>query len=166
LNLDIGIDEKYVKTGKLPDDHLNPDVSADNAPAPASGQSGFGKFAACSSQYLGSRWAFMIAIAVIVLWGLTGPSFHYSDTWQLIINTGTTIVTFLMVFLIQNTQNHDAKAIHLKLNELIRALDKAKNQMIDVESLSEAEIDALSKKYEAIRIKAQDRERQRSTIST
>jgi Low affinity iron permease len=83
-----------VKIDSLVQDDLNPDVFADNAPAPASGQSAFGKFAACSSQYLGSRWAFMIAIAVIVVWGLTGPFFHYSDTWQLIINTGTTIVTF------------------------------------------------------------------------
>ena len=131
--------------------------SADNAPSPTTGQSAFGKFAACSSQYLGSRWAFVTAIGIIVVWALTGPVFRYSDTWQLIINTGTTIVTFLMVFLIQNTQNRDAKAIHLKLNELIHAVDKARNQMIDVENLSEGEIDELSKKYEAIRLRAQRR---------
>ena len=141
------------------------EVSADNAPAPSVGQSAFGRFAACSSQYLGSRWAFLTAIAVIIAWGLTGPIFHYSDTWQLIINTGTTIVTFLMVFLIQNTQNRDAKAIHLKLNELIHAVDKAKNHMIDVERLSETEIDALSKKYEAIRIRAQS-QLQKSTSAS
>src|SRR5882724_10444732 len=76
----------------------------------------FGQFAASASNSLGSRWAFAIAIGIIVLWAATGPIFHYSDTWQLIINTGTTIVTFLMVFLIQNTQNRDAKAIHLKLD--------------------------------------------------
>ena len=141
-------------------EELDQGVRADNAPAPALGQSTFGKFAASSSQYLGSKWAFVTAIAIILVWALTGPIFHYSDTWQLIINTGTTIVTFLMVFLIQNTQNRDAKAIHLKLNELIHAVDKAKNQMIDVESLSEAEIDILSKKYETIRVNAQDRQKQ------
>src|ERR1700759_4287510 len=104
---------------------------------------------------LGSRWAFAIAIGVIVVWGFTGPLFHYSDTWQLIINTDTTIVTFLMVFLIQNTQNRDAKAIHLNLNELIHAGDKARNRMIDIERLSEAEIDELSKRYEKIRLRAE-----------
>src|SRR5207248_3233466 len=82
-------------------------------------------FARRSSMVLGSAWAFASAILIIVIWGLTGPTFHYSDTWQLIINTGTTIVTFLMVFLIQNTQNRDAKAVHLKLDELIRALKGA-----------------------------------------
>jgi low affinity Fe/Cu permease len=121
------------------------------------GSDRFGKFAARCSHYLGSRWAFAIAIAVILIWVLTGPFFHYSDTWQLIINTGTTIVTFLMVFLIQNTQNRDARAIHLKLNELIHAVDKAKNQMIDVESLSDLELEALAKTYEGIRTAAQDR---------
>ena len=90
-------------------------------------------------------------------WAVTGPIFHYSDTWQLVINTGTTIVTFLMVFLIQNTQNRDARAIHLKLNELIHAVDKAKNKMIDVENLSEFELDELARTYEKIRISAQER---------
>jgi low affinity Fe/Cu permease len=152
---------KPVKVGAAVKDDIEESICADNAPAPASGQSSFGKFASSSSQYLGSKWAFLMAIAVIVVWGLTGPIFHYSDTWQLIINTGTTIVTFLMVFLIQNTQNRDAKAIHLKLNELIHAVDKAKNQMIDVESLSELEINELSKTYEALRIKAQDRHKRK-----
>jgi low affinity Fe/Cu permease len=92
-----------------------------------------------------------------VVWALTGPIFHYSDTWQLIINTGTTIVTFLMVFLIQNTQNRDAKAIHLKLNELIHAVDKAKNRMIDVENLSDVELDELGRTYEKIRTRAEER---------
>jgi low affinity Fe/Cu permease len=134
------------------------EVLADNSPSPAVGQSAFGKFATSSSQYLGSRWAFAVAIGVIVVWALTGPIFHYSDTWQLIINTGTTIVTFLMVFLIQNTQNRDAKAIHLKLNELIHAIDKARNRVIDAESLSDAEIDELSKRYEKSRVRAQNRD--------
>jgi low affinity Fe/Cu permease len=128
---------------------------ASSAVMPASDR--FGKFAARSSHYLGSRWSFIAAIGVIVAWGITGPFFHYSDTWQLVINTGTTIVTFLMVFLIQNTQNRDARAIHLKLNELIHAVDKAKNQMIDVEKLSELELEDLAKTYEKIRASAQDR---------
>jgi low affinity Fe/Cu permease len=85
---------------------------------------GFGKFAARASGWLGSKWAFAGAGMVIVIWTAVGPIFHFSDTWQLVINTGTTIVTFLMVFLIQNTQNRDARAINLKLNELIRAVDR------------------------------------------
>ena len=108
----------------------------------------FGAFATAASGYLGSRWAFVSAIAIILIWAGTGPIFKYSDTWQLIINTGTTIVTFLMVFLIQNTQNRDAKAINLKLDELICAIAEAKNQMIDIENLPEAELDALGKTYE------------------
>jgi low affinity Fe/Cu permease len=129
------------------------------------GSDRFGKFAARCSHYLGSRWAFVTAIGVIVVWGLTGPLFHYSDTWQLIINTGTTIVTFLMVFLIQNTQNRDARAIHLKLNELIHAVDKAKNQMIDVENLSDVELEALKKTYEEIRVTAEERLQGRKSVS-
>jgi low affinity Fe/Cu permease len=86
-----------------------------------------------------------------VLWGLTGPVFHYSDTWQLVINTGTTIVTFLMVFLIQNTQNRDARAINLKLNELIHAIDAARDQMIDIENLSDLELNAIQAKFEKIK---------------
>jgi low affinity Fe/Cu permease len=125
----------------------------------------FGRFAARSSHYLGSRWAFIIAIGIIVVWALTGPIFHYSDTWQLIINTGTTIVTFLMVFLIQNTQNRDARAIHLKLNELIHAVDKAKNKMIDVENLSEVELDELARTYEKIRSSAQERQQASSNVA-
>jgi low affinity Fe/Cu permease len=111
----------------------------------------FGKFAASASGWLGSKWAFAGASVVIVLWAATGPIFHFSDTWQLVINTGTTIVTFLMVFLIQNTQNRDARAINLKLNELIRAIDKAGDQMIDIENLSDLELDELQTKYERIK---------------
>jgi low affinity Fe/Cu permease len=117
----------------------------------------FGRFAAWASGWLGSRWAFAAAGLIVVVWATTGPLFHYSDTWQLVINTGTTIVTFLMVFLIQNTQNRDARAINLKLNELIRAIDKAGDQMIDIENLSDLELDELQVKYE--RIKARDLER-------
>lgn len=111
----------------------------------------FGRFAASASGWLGSKWAFSWAVAVIVVWSATGFVFHYSDTWQLVINTGTTIVTFLMVFLIQNTQNRDARAINLKLNELIHAQDKARDQMIDIENLSDLELDELQARYEAIR---------------
>jgi low affinity Fe/Cu permease len=111
----------------------------------------FGRFAAKISAWLGSKWAFVFAALVIVLWAATGPLFHYSDTWQLVINTGTTIVTFLMVFLIQNTQNRDARAINLKLNELIRAIDAARDQMIDIESLSDVELKVIQEKFEKIK---------------
>jgi len=112
-------------------------------------------FARRSSAVLGSAWAFGIAILVIVIWGLTGPAFHYSNTWQLIINTGTTIVTFLMVFLIQNTQNRDAKAAHLKLDEIIRALQGARNELIDLEKLADEDLTSLEKQFERVRKKAE-----------
>jgi low affinity Fe/Cu permease len=136
-------------------------VVAEPVDNPLTGLDRFTRFSVHSSRCLGSRWAFIAAIAVIVLWALTGPFFHYSDTWQLVINTGTTIVTFLMVFIIQNTQNRDARAIHLKLNELIHAIDKAKNRMIDIENLSDCELEELSKTYEKIRQSAQDRQTDR-----
>jgi len=119
----------------------------------------FARFAAAASAWLGSKWAFSWAALVIVVWGASGFVFHYSDTWQLVINTGTTIVTFLMVFLIQNTQNRDARAINLKLNELIHALDKARDQMIDIENLSDVELDELQVRYEAIRAACLAREK-------
>ena len=112
-------------------------------------------FARGSSRVLGSAWAFAGAILIIVIWGLTGPTFHYSDTWQLIINTGTTIVTFLMVFLIQNTQNRDAKAAHLKLDEVIRALKGARNELVDLEKLSDEALTGLEKQFERVRKKAE-----------
>jgi len=95
----------------------------------------------------GTSLAFMLALAAVIIWLATGPIFHYSDTWQLVINTGTTIITFLMVFLIQRAQNKDALAIHLKLNEIVAAMEGASNRLIDVEDLSEAEILALRKYY-------------------
>lgn len=95
----------------------------------------------------GTSLAFMLALATVIIWLLTGPIFNYSDTWQLVINTGTTIVTFLMVFLIQRAQNKDALAIHLKLNEIVAAMQGASNRLIDVEDLSEAEIQALHVYY-------------------
>ena len=112
-------------------------------------------FARRSSRVLGSAWAFAGAIVIIVIWGLTGPAFHYSNTWQLIINTGTTIVTFLMVFLIQNTQNRDAKAAHLKLDEIIRALEGARNELIDLEKLADEDLTSLEKQFERVRKKAE-----------
>jgi low affinity Fe/Cu permease len=125
----------------------------------------FGRFSSRCARQLGSRWSFAAAIGVVVAWGLTGPFFHFSDTWQLVINTGTTIVTFLMVFLIQNTQNRDARAIHLKLNELIHAVDKAKNKMIDIENLSDRELEELAQTYEQLRNKAAERSRARHQAS-
>lgn len=95
----------------------------------------------------GTSLAFMLALAAVVIWLLTGPIFNYSDTWQLVINTGTTIITFLMVFLIQRAQNKDALAIHLKLNEIVAAMEGASNRLIDVEDLSEADIHALRAYY-------------------
>jgi len=91
----------------------------------------------------------------MVIWGLTGRAFHYSDTWQPIINTGTTIVTFLMVFLVQNTQNRDAKAAHLKLDEIIRALKGARNELIDLEKLADEDLTSLEKQFERVRKKAE-----------
>ena len=99
-------------------------------------------FARRSSRVLGSAWAFAGAILIIAVWALTGPAFHYSDTWLLIINTVTTIVTFLMVFLIQNTQNRDAKAAHLKLDEIIRAVTGARNELVDLEKLADEDLAA------------------------
>ena len=100
---------------------------------------------------VGSPWAFIGSLAVVTVWSATGPFFNYSDTWQLVINTGTTIVTFLMVFLIQNTQNRDAKAIHLKLDELIRSIEGARNRLIDLEEMSEEELDQLQRQFVRMR---------------
>jgi low affinity Fe/Cu permease len=108
-----------------------------------------------TSTVLGSAWAFMVALTVIVIWGLSGHIFHYSDTWQLIINTGTTIVTFLMVFLIQNTQNRDSRAIQLKLDELIRSMSGARNKLMDLEKLSDEELDKLQREFERLRHRAE-----------
>ena len=115
----------------------------------------FRLFARRSSIILGSAWAFAGAVLVILVWILTGPTFHFSDTWQLIINTATTIVTFLMVFLIQNTQNRDAKAVHLKLDEIIRALKGARNELVDLEELSDEDLKKLEQQFQRIRKKAE-----------
>jgi low affinity Fe/Cu permease len=102
------------------------------------------------AHWVGTPFAFALAIAGILVWAVTGPMFGYSDTWQLIINTTTTIITFLMVFLIQNTQNRDARALHLKLDELIHATKGARNQLIDLENLSDAELDKLHAEFREI----------------
>jgi len=115
----------------------------------------FRVFARRSSRMLGSAWAFAGAVLVIVVWILTGPTFHFSDTWQLIINTATTVITFLMVFLIQNTQNRDAKAVHLKLDEMIRALKGARNRLVDLEDLSDEELKKLEEQFQRLRKKAE-----------
>jgi low affinity Fe/Cu permease len=108
------------------------------------------RFSLEATKATGTSAAFVIALAVLIVWGISGPLFHFSDTWQLVINTGTTIVTFLMVFLIQRTQNKDALAIHLKLNEIVAAMDGASNRLIDVENLSEDEIKLLHKYYQKL----------------
>ncbi|MCX2574746.1 low affinity iron permease family protein [Pedobacter sandarakinus] len=110
----------------------------------------FEKFANAATKFTGSSLAFIIAAGIVLVWGITGPLFHYSETWQLVINTGTTIITFLMVFLIQKAQNKDGKAIQLKLNELIAAQQGASNRMVDIEDLSEQELDQLHKFYVTI----------------
>jgi low affinity Fe/Cu permease len=122
----------------------------------------FRVFARKSSVILGSAWTFAAAILIIITWGLTGPKFHYSDTWQLIINTGTTIVTFLMVFLIQNTQNRDAKSVHLKLDEVIRALKGARNELVNLQEMSDEDLKKLEQQFTRVRKKAECDEKQGS----
>jgi low affinity Fe/Cu permease len=107
----------------------------------------FTRFAKTASHFAGRPAAFLIAVMIILIWALTGPAFGFSDTWQLVINTGTTIITFLMVFLIQNTQNRDAEAMHLKLDELIRAIEGAHNALLDLEELEEKDLDRLRSNY-------------------
>jgi low affinity Fe/Cu permease len=103
------------------------------------------------SELVGTSWAFIIAFLLIVAWAVAGPFFEYSNTWQLVINTGTTILTFLMVFLIQNTQNRDSHAIHLKLDELIRAMDPARDKLIDIENMSDKELDKLAEEFKVFK---------------
>jgi low affinity Fe/Cu permease len=107
----------------------------------------FGRFAAKVTKFTGSSWAFVGAVVVIIVWGITGPMFHYSDTWQLVINTGTTIVTFLMVFLIQHTQNKDSIALQAKLDELLASQEGASNRLINIENLPEDKLEELQKYY-------------------
>lgn len=111
----------------------------------------FHSIAQKTSGAVGSPWASLVALLIIIIWAATGPIFGFSDTWQLVINTGTTIVTFLMVFLIQNTQNRDAKVMHLKLDEVIRALKDARNTLIDLEEMSEEEPGNLEAEFRKLR---------------
>ena len=116
----------------------------------------FHSFAHKTSVAVGSPWASVLAMATIVVWAATGPLFGFSDTWQLVINTSTTIITFLMVFLIQNTQNRDAQVMQLKLDELIRAIKEARNNHIDLEEMSEAELRALEEEFRKLRMEKPD----------
>jgi low affinity Fe/Cu permease len=116
---------------------------------------GFRRFAGLISSAVGTSWAFGLALLLVVGWALTGPLFHYSDAWQLTINTGTTIVTFLMVFLIQHTQNRDARVTQLKLDELIRAVSAARNELVDMEDLSDDELRRLKTQFEQLRATAE-----------
>ena len=113
----------------------------------------FRRFAHATARAVGSVWAFFLAMLIIVVWAVTGPIFGFSDTWQLIINTGTTIVTFLMVFLIQATQNRDSREIHLKLDELLRSISKARTGMADLDELSDKELDSLLQEFHHARKK-------------
>ncbi len=126
---------------------------------PVAQTGGFHSFAGRASQIVGSRWGFASAVVLILLWVVTGPLFHYSDTWQLVINTATTVVTFLIVFLIQNTRNRDAKAIHLKLDEIIHAISKARNEMIQIENLSDEDLEELTKSFRKIRMACVERDK-------
>ncbi len=119
-------------------------------------QDAFRVFARAASAILGTAWVFVGAITIIAIWAATGPFYDYSDTWQLLINTGTTIVTFLMVFIIQNTQNRDSKAVHLKLDELIRAIDSARNHLVNVDRLSDDELKKLEAQFRRISRKADE----------
>jgi low affinity Fe/Cu permease len=113
----------------------------------------FNNFAKHCAAIVGSPIAFVLSVVIVMTWMVTGPHFAYSDTWQLMINTGTTIVTFLMVFLIQNTQNRDAKVVHQKLNELIRGVHGARNSLINLETLSDQELEVLQQQFERLREK-------------
>ena len=117
---------------------------------PAKSSSLFTRFSKWTARATGNPLTFAAAVAIIVIWALTGPIFHWSDTWQLVVNTGTTIVTFLMVFLIQSTQNRDAEAVHVKLDELLRVLPGAHNVLLDLEELEERDLDAIRAEYERL----------------
>ncbi len=130
------------------------ELMRDNSHLPGKSCVGFrDRFRFCAywvAQAVGSPWAFLIACLTVVVWGATGPLFHFSDTWQLVINTSTTIVTFLIVFLIQNTQNRDSKALHLKLDELLRAVSGARTSLVNLESLSDEDLERLQKQFERL----------------
>jgi low affinity Fe/Cu permease len=126
----------------------------------------FSRFAAFIALQSGTSWAFFTAVMLVLVWGLLGPHYHYSNTWQLVVNTATTIITFLMVFLIQNTQNRDTRAINLKLDEIIRSMVSAHNEMIDIEKLSDEELKHLEQHYERIRKESERRRSRRGRGKT
>ncbi len=126
--------------------HLTPGPDVGNLPR----RDLFGMVAGATTRFTGGRWGFLLAFGSIILWAALGPIFHYSDNWQLVINTGTTIVTFLMVFLIQNAQNRESKALHLKLDELILSARRARNELIDIELLTDEQLDRLSERYRRV----------------
>jgi low affinity Fe/Cu permease len=117
---------------------------------------GFRKFASKISAATGSAWAFLAAVAIILVWAVTGPVFHFADVWQLVINTGTTIITFLMVFLIQNTQNRDSQAMHLKLDELLLAVAGARTSLVDLEHMTDEQLKGLQEEFAQLREEADD----------
>lgn len=124
-------------------------------------QEKFRRIAATVSSAVGTPYAFVLAFLVVVVWAISGPLFDYSDTWQLVINTGTTVITFLMVFLIQNSQNRDSKALHLKLNELLRGVHGARTELVDLEEMSDAELEKLHHEFQELheRVHAHVKER-------
>jgi low affinity Fe/Cu permease len=126
-------------------------------PRKATSGSWFTNFANGSAAAVGSPAAFIVAVATIVAWLITGPLFHYSDAWQLVVNSWTNVMTFLVVFLIQNSQNRDSRAINLKLDELIRSTERAHNEMIDIERLSDKELESLAQRYERVRQEWEER---------
>jgi low affinity Fe/Cu permease len=119
----------------------------------------FRSLAVHASAAAGSPWAFLVSLAVIVIWALSGRFFHYSDTWQLVINTGTTIITYLMVFLIQNTQNRDVRAIHIKLDEMLRGTHGPRTSFVDLEDLSDEELDKLHHEFQQIHLRRKNEKR-------
>src|SRR5204863_6279990 len=127
-----------------------------NAPMTTKNRSLFSRFAKYTAHQAGRPAAFLGAVGIIVFWALLGPRFHYGTTWQLIINTGTTIITFLMVFLIQNTQNRDSEAMHVKLDELIRAMEGAHNALLDLEELTQEDLDRVRGRYVALAARSRE----------
>jgi low affinity Fe/Cu permease len=136
------------------DERMNTNGKDATATAKKSMRDAFHVIAQRTAGAVGTPWAFTVALVAIIVWAALGPVYNYSDTWQLIINTATTIITFLMVFLIQNTQNRDARAIHLKLDELIRGIKGARNYLVDLENCTDEELDQLEKEFHRIRQRA------------
>jgi low affinity Fe/Cu permease len=126
----------------------------------------FRRFAHATAVAVGTPWAFILAVGVVIAWGLTGSAAGYSDSWQLIINTGTTIVTFLMVFLIQNTQNREARVTQLKLDELIRAVKQARNRLVALEEMSDEELERIEREFHQLHVQASQLRRRRETQRT